>query len=41
MIKELKDADTPGNPYYKRSESEIVKLLLRDTLRGEYEKYCS
>ncbi len=40
MLNDLKHADLPGNPYYKRSESEIVKLLLRDILVQEFAKYC-
>ena len=40
LIKDLKSSNSPNNPYYRRSESEIVKLLLKDILEREHKKHC-
>lgn len=39
MIKSLIDTDTSGNRFYKRSESEVAKMILEPALREEYKKY--
>jgi hypothetical protein len=41
-IKDLEMSETPGNPYFRRSESEIVKLLLLNgILVSEHKKWTS
>lgn len=37
MIKDL--IITVGNPYYKRSESEVAKMILEPALLEEHQKY--
>jgi len=39
MIKALQEAKKDGNPYYKRSESEIAKMVLEPALDRTYKKY--
>jgi hypothetical protein len=39
MIKALQEAKKDGNPYYKRSESEIAKMVLEPALEITYNKY--
>jgi hypothetical protein len=39
MIKALQEAKKDGNPYYKRSESEIAKMVLEPALDRMYKKY--
>ncbi|MBE9547546.1 MAG: hypothetical protein IMF10_08680 [Proteobacteria bacterium] len=40
MIQALGKAISQGNPYLKRSESEIAKMILEPTLTKEYQKYA-
>ena len=39
IIQALSKANTQGNPYFKRSESEIAKMILGPALKKEYQKY--
>ena len=39
MIQALSKANSRGNPYLKRSESEIAKMILEPVLTVEYQKY--
>jgi hypothetical protein len=39
-LKELRNNSNPSNPYFNRSESEIVKMLLREPLIKEYNRIC-
>jgi hypothetical protein len=39
MIKALQKSKKDGNPYYKRSESEIAKMILEPALDIMYKKY--
>jgi len=39
MIQTLSKANSRGNPYLKRSESEIAKMILEPALTKEYQKY--
>jgi len=37
MIKKL--CSSKGNPYYKRSESEVAKMILEPALKEEFRKH--
>lgn len=39
LIKDLSETKTDGNPYFKRSESEIAKMILEPALSEEHKKY--
>lgn len=39
MIKALQETKKGGNPYYKRSESEIAKMVLEPALDAIYKQY--
>lgn len=40
MIQALGKVNSQGNPYSKRSESEIAKMILEPALTKEYQKYA-
>lgn len=41
-IKDIKTSETSGSPYFRRSESEIVKfLLLSGVLESEHKKWAA
>ncbi len=39
MIQDLRHTNRPGNPYYRRSESEIAKMILEPALIKEHKKH--
>jgi hypothetical protein len=39
MIKDLQKSNVDGNPYLKRSESEVAKMILQPALLKEHQKY--
>lgn len=39
MIRDLKDKDTNGNPYFDRSESVIAKMILQPALKKAHGKF--
>lgn len=39
MVNDLRKSQKAGNPYYRRSESEIVKLLLKETLFFAHQQF--
>jgi hypothetical protein len=40
MIKGLQKAKAEENPYYRRSESEIAKMVLEEALEKAFKKYA-
>ena len=40
MIAALQKAKGAANPYWKRSESEVAKILLQRSLTKEYKRIC-
>jgi hypothetical protein len=40
MLQDLRRKEDPGNPYSGRSESTILKMILRKVLREEHDRIC-
>jgi hypothetical protein len=40
MIQELIEHDVPNNPYHDRSESDVVKMILKDELKKRHGEIC-
>jgi hypothetical protein len=40
MLQDLRKNENPHNPYRRRSESEIAKMVLADSLIAEHRRIC-
>ena len=40
MVKQLQKKNSPDNPYHRRSESEILKMILEQALPQTYRNVC-